>query len=412
MSPIALASLLAVLPLQQVAPEDEPNPDSTFGNLGRIVIEPEGSAQSADASAVVPAGDGGYWVPFASGPTMADPSMPPDLLLRRLDAAGNAISGSVATVIDGYPISSFVDGAGRLVVAVSVPGPAFDVVARFLPTGLPDGSFGVGGVWVSPGDGRIFDVAPAPGDAIWVSRTTSPMFANVELLRVTAGGQLDQTFAPITDQQLGEVPLNHAPLDVDAQGKLVWAPIGFGDSPGLLVRLTSAGVLENVRSFVSRCGSVANQNLTDVAILPGGTAIVRWRVGSDIVGTVAVPQGEPPGPVACETNPAQALGIGIVARDASSYFVAGSNCTQSGCGPSFRRFLVASGGTTTPDPAFDELPTIQIFDNGASDHAIDLAVDAGKPVVLGSFVRTDGGRSVAVIRYGGTNTIFRNGFEE
>ena len=410
MALIALASMVAILASQQVAPEDEPNPDPTFGSRGRIVIE---SGADLDAFAVLPAGDGGYWVPFASRARFADATVPPDLFLLRLDAAGNSIGGTPrATTLDGFPIGSFVDATGRVVIALSVPGPGFDVVARFLPTGMPDTTFGQGGVWVSPGDGRIYDVAPAPGAAIWVSKTVSPMFANVELVRVTALGQLDAGFAPVTGDQLGSVPLNFAPLDVDAQGKVIWAPIGIGDSPALLVRLTSAGVVESVQPFVSRCGSGSNPNLADVAVLTGGTAVVRWRVGSDIVGTVAVPQGAAPGPIDCEADPAQALGIGVAARDTSRFFVAASTCAQRGCGPSFRRYVVGSGATTAPDPAFDEQLTLQVFNNGTSDYAVDVAVDAGKPIVVASYARTDGGRAAAVIRYGGADAIFGHGFEE
>ena len=395
-----------------IAASDEPLEndavvDRVFGTNGRATFAAGGLVNYGHR--VVPVA-GGYWV---VGATAEDSLAIPRVALSRLASNGTPVmgfgtGGHRTTDVAGQPFGdAFVDSAGRLVVAVRAADR--DVVVRFLANGDTDPTFAC----CALGNARAFDIAAAPGDGVYVSRQSQPPFVNSELIRLASTGALDPGFAPLGEMALApRVPLL-GNLHRDEQGRIWWAPFD-GNAPGgtaqAVVRLTAAGALDagyrdgGVAVLHRPCGSpfAGTRHFT---VLPGGIAVVAINAPPTSSAMAALPDGSA-GPLRCDdSNGSIATVADLAPRDASRFFAA--SCDANGCLPALRRYRVEASGAVVDDPAFDAEATTQVLDGTLAG----IVVDGGKPLTVGSD-RSQAQEHVLVVRYGGSNALFKHGYED
>ena len=398
-------------------------PDPTFSADGAQIVAGPPGTDGALAVAVAP---NFYWMAGVSnngsGPFMAQAQ-----LLR--DTGVPVVFGTDGHLVTnlrgrGYP-SSYVDSQGRLVVVLPDTPSA---VARFLPSGALDTSFSGDGLWFPPSGERVRDVAPGQNGTVWVSQQHAD-FVNAELLQLLANGT-PSSFQPLggVDEgvtRLGFTATGYGRLHVAADFSVWWSV--QGPNNGLrhyFVRLTPSGVKDTtysgdgVAELPAGCGIAdLGTGYASFAVLPGNTAVARVNNpgGAGVYAVAALPDGTP-GPIRCdaETGPL-ATTYEIAARDSARFFGAGEICTPQTCSAALRRFLVQPNGAIVDDPAFDVNATLASFPTldgtTPSSFALDLLVDQGKPVLVGSVRRTGTDSGMLVLRYGGNNFVFDNGFE-
>jgi uncharacterized delta-60 repeat protein len=181
-------------------------PDASFGTGG--VVHPGFGGGTNYPSAIAVQADGRIVV---SGTTISN-SYAYDYLVARFDASGaidptfGAGAGRVVTSLgieNDWATSLVVQGDGRLLVGGRT-GTAFGTgfgMARYLPDGTLDSSFGVGGrvgVVLYAGETEsLFALALQPDQRIVAVGTTTGQYSNVgaiEVARFTSAGALDPTF--------------------------------------------------------------------------------------------------------------------------------------------------------------------------------------------------------------------------
>lgn len=402
---------IAVGPVSaQIPPENDFVADPAFGSAGRASFGVSGLPSFGHR--VIAAGTG-YWI---VGVATTDPE--PSITLSRLGTngvpvAGFGSNGHRLTGIAGQPIgSSFVDSAGRLIVAVRTGLPPRDILVRFLPNGDPDPAFTCCTI-----QELVFDIAPADNNGIYVSKQRQPPFVNSELIRLTSSGSMDPAYEAFGEAQLTPRVPAAGNLHRDPQGRLWWAPLdaaAIGGTAQTVIRLTGAGALDttyadNGVAVLHRPCGTSFAGTSNFTVLPGGSAVVIINAGTQSTSTAMVAlAGGSSGPRRCDNgNGSLATVNGIATRDAQSFFAASSHCTASGCGPSLRRYRVASDGAVMDDPTFDLDAATQLLSGAFSA----VSVDQGKPLTVGTET-TDIPERILVVRYGGPNVVFKNGFEE
>ena len=423
---VALAGLACACP----ALADEQVLDDTFGEEGRAQLD--ASAGVDYAWVLVPDADG-VWVLGGTNNEQGEFASY-RVVLGRLqedgtpDAAFNG-SGLLVTGIEGTAYGgAFVDAQGRLVVQVRAPGDGPDGVARFLASGALDTSFAGDGMWESPGTGSdnlvVWDIAPAAGGGIWVSRQAVAGFVNLELVRLTADGTLDGGFPAFGQGDLPVVPAYSGGLEIDAQGRVLWAMTwGAAEFAPAVVRLTAAGALDT--TFAGTGYAVADSAcvssgafFAQLAALPGGTIVLRGDLAGGAGGTAAVvfrADGSA-GDVRCEVAGSDfEASTALLARDRDSVLAASMACSETGCGPALRRFLVTPALDLVEDPAFTVTPALfpqPVSAPSPSGEAYAIALDPQhRPLVGGSVDRQGAGRDMAVARYGVIEPVFADGYE-
>ena len=207
---------------------------------------------------------------------------------------------------DGFNVQSFnggpleprglarldVDSKGRIVAAglASGPGSGLDAFgfARYLPGGLPDRSFGNGGVRIvqpaDAGDASAVDAGPgdkvvAVGRAVEIITLTN----TITVVRLTARGQPDTTFGPGGNgiefvDFAGSGNAEADAVKVLANRSIVIA--GSSASGGFIGKLDSSG--DPVAGFgsdgftVENLGQGSNPSgfISDIAAIPGGGFVV------------------------------------------------------------------------------------------------------------------------------------------
>lgn len=284
------ALALAVCGLWPTAAQAAPGDlDPTFGDAG-IVQTHIGAADSFDRSdAMVLDGSGRAVVVGTTSTPIGDA----ELVIARylsdgsLDASFG--SGGIVESDAGFPHAVTIDADGNIVVAGQLDGEAFNtdaMVARFLPTGAPDTSFGGGDGVVTTDFTGEFDSAEAvaiDGSGRIVIAGGAP---HVLVARYLANGDLDTPFGggdgyfaeTMNDPTTGFLLPGIEDMTLDASGRIVGVGGGFA-----AMRFLASGVLDT--SFGGGDGIVGHRVAEDdwaavVAIDPEGNILVGGRTGA------------------------------------------------------------------------------------------------------------------------------------
>jgi uncharacterized delta-60 repeat protein len=177
--------------------------DPTFDGDGKVTTDFGGGADGADDVALQ--ADGKI---VAAGSGFAQPVRPLDFALARYNRDGtlDATFGDGGKVLTTFAPNS-IDGAnalliqpdGKIVAAGSTrSGPRRQfAVARYLPNGSLDPSFGGDGLVVTPissGDDIVFDLALQPGGKLIAAGWSSPGGFDIAMARYDPNGGLDGSF--------------------------------------------------------------------------------------------------------------------------------------------------------------------------------------------------------------------------
>ena len=276
-----------------------------------------------------------------------------------LDASfGN---GGIVKSNAGSPHAVAIDGDGKIVVVGQLDGEAFNtdaMIARFLSTGAPDTTFGDGGVVTTDFTGS-FDSA----EAVAVDSSGRIVIAggapHVLLARYLANGDLDTSFGggdgyfteTINDPTNGFLFMGLEDVALDASGRIVAVGGGF-----VAMRFLASGVFDT--GFGGGDGMVGHRveeddEATAVAIDPTGNILVGGRTG------VFFPEG-----------PAN-----------------------------FDFAVVRYSEAGVLDPAFGDGESMAVADGGEFDTTSDMALDGNGRIVLGGAVFDGSVDDFAAVRF-------------
>lgn len=259
--------------------------DPGFGKDGIVHLRadlniPSGELESRQTNGIVPTADGGIAL-TAGG------------LLVKLEANGALApsfgkGGEVNLDHFSEALTQLPDGKLVVVAAASeysFQKPAQMVVARFLPDGTPDPSFGIGGKLEPPrlAEAEVVDLAPAPGGAVLMAGQIDPRGRCAESChsilfvgRVGPDGQLDPAYG---SQGLVELPAPEIPeagvltrlsaLAVSANGAAVIAGDKYSTA-AFAFAINPAGALD--QGF-DKDGALVERFLKPPSLEPTGIAL-------------------------------------------------------------------------------------------------------------------------------------------
>lgn len=273
-------------------------PDTTFGTNGRVTIGVDIGGTLSDVAEAVADYPGGRVV--VAGASVINGAGDSDIAVARLLPNGHpdtSFGGGGIVVYDGggaydEVVDVLVQPDGRILVLATTatfPGPQGLALTRLLAGGAPDPGFGIGGTWTfsSP----PFDVVPA---ALGL-RANGDIMIGGRLANAALGIRLNPAGAP---QDVGsiEVPNLSAINDavVTADGGLILAGSREFSAPDydfLVVRLTSTldgdpgfGTNAGYSSVPFDLGASNGDIASAVGLLPDGSIVA--------VGTAATAQGD------------------------------------------------------------------------------------------------------------------------
>jgi uncharacterized delta-60 repeat protein len=359
----AAALAIAVCGLWPTAAQAAPGDlDPSFGESG-VVRTHIGAADSFDRSdAMVLDGSGRAVVVGTTSTPIGDA----ELVIARylsdgsLDASFG--SGGIVKSSAGAPQAVTLDAEGNIVVAGQFDGEAFNtdaMVARFLPTGAPDTSFGGGDGVVTTDFTGEFDSA----EAVAIDGSNRIVIAggapHVLVARYLANGDLDTSFGGgdgyfaemITDPTNGFLFFRGLEdVALDGAGRIVGVAGGF-----VAMRFLASGSLDT--SFGGGDGIVGHRvengdRATAVAINPAGNVLVGGRTGS-------------------------------VFGESSTFDFAVVRYSEAG----------------VLDTSFGDSESMAVADAGESDTTGDMALDASGRIVLGGWVFAGGANEFAAVRF-------------
>jgi uncharacterized delta-60 repeat protein len=352
--------------------DDDPAPpppsglDETFGTAGKTTM----SAFGGDRSAMAIQPDGKI---VMAGGTFAS------FVLARFNANGSVDTsfgnaGKVSTTMlptqQQEALGVAVQPDGKIVVVgyTAVPaGPSTFALARYLPSGELDTSFGNGGKITSGVAGRAFAVA--------IQR--SP-----ETKIVVVGDELDG----------GDIAVARYNEDVtldstfSGDGQLVTNVAGRGDIATNVVLQTDGAIL------VSGGNSEAQSNSAIARYLPDGSLDATFGVG----GLVALP--------------GKRVGEGLAVQHDGKILLVGNADGASPATPSFSVMRLNADGTT--DNSFGTAGTVNTSITTRGDEAFSVALQPDRKIVVAGRGSRQTNSNFAVARYntnGTLDTTFGNG---
>ena len=377
--------------------------DPTFGEGGRVVTD-LGGDDSAAGMAIQPdgrivvvgqrvaGGGGGFVVSRYLTDGSLDPSFGED--------------GSVTTDIGQIDGANAVvlQGDGRIVVAGFAQSPGADdvdvAVARYLGGGELDASFGIGGVVTTDisGDDAALDVALQPDGAIVVAGRAIRRGFDFALARYLPDGTLDRSFGVggkvRTEFSGNEVALAVAIQD-DGRIQAVGNVFNQRQSNFALARYLASGDLDP--SFgddgrVTTAFGPGSNAATDVVLQDDGAIVVAGSVvpprrASNWALARYLPDGEldqtfgAHGRVRTSFGPLDDFALALVLQP-DGRFVAAGTATGVDGGPDVAVARYLSTGAL--DDSFGEDGQVTTDFDGGEDYALDVALQAdGKAVAAG-----------------------------
>lgn len=438
-----LCALCTVLPAHAAFPyvpyANDGILDRSFGSLGRTSVAVDLGGRNRDRGLdILPDGSGGYLV-LAQVETAASTGAVQAEVLAfvRLNANGErdttfGAEGVKVTALAATPLDAFLDTSGRIVVALHPFDNTVDSVARFTPAGDIDVTFAGDGSWepTNPGE-RIFAVGPATDGGVWVSKRENAATVNVELRHLDGNGVATATTSSTIIP--GMTLTGAAPMQIDAWGRIWWAPTAIvdGQLEQTVIRLNAQGEPDPFYSvdgavhvpFPSNCPlTTPHLAAGQLVLLPEGGAVIRGLYPMDDGATLtAIGADHVPGPMRCDTGD---LDSAIAARDDHTFLAATTAC-DGACGFGLRRYRIAADNSIDLDPTPSLHATMALFESSSTiipmAFTTALILDDGKPVVVGyrqwsALAAPEsegrGDFDVAVVRYGGRAAIFADGAED
>jgi uncharacterized delta-60 repeat protein len=266
-------------------------PDPSFGNGGVVHLQadlkvPSESLESRDTDGIEPTADGGVVV--AAGDLLVELG-PGGALAPGFGNGGQVQLGAISEALTQLP-------DGKLVVVAaaskySFQKPAQMIVARYLPDGTPDTSFGAAGKLEPPrlSEASVVALAPAPREAVLMAGQIGPgkscsdsCYPTIFAGRVGSDGQLDPTYG---NQGLAELPRPQIPeyatrisgLAVSAKGMAIMAGAEYSTA-AFAFALTPAGTLDQgfgeAGALVERYFKPPNLETSGIALGPKGQITV------------------------------------------------------------------------------------------------------------------------------------------
>jgi uncharacterized delta-60 repeat protein len=247
-------------------------PDPSFGKGGVVHLRtdlnvPPESFESRSTDGIGPTADGGVVV--AAGDLLV--KLGPDGAL----APGFGKGGQVQLGAFSEALTQLPDGKLVIVAAASeysFQKPAQMVIARFLPDGTPDPSFGTAGKLEPPqlSEAGVIALAPAPGEAVLIGGQIGPgegcsdsCYPTIFIGRVGSNGQLDPAYG---SQGLVELPRPQIP--------------GYGHSTGISALAVSANgmaiVVGGEYSTAAFAFAVTPAGTLDQGFGEGGALVERY----------------------------------------------------------------------------------------------------------------------------------------
>ena len=266
-------------------------PDSSFGQ-GRVVTTDLRSRGGEEAQKIVVMDDGRLIIVAVAGAQIGVARYLPD-------GAPDATFGTQGHVtLDlGYALGLGVMADGRIVLAGSNDfGSAQNVrVIRLLADGALDPSFGTGGVVTTDlgGSDTAFDLALQPDGRVVVARAYGPLPSSFFALRYTADGQLDPTFGL---GGIAQTPMHGFSqperVRIDSSGRIVLAGMDIIDGSdqrgyAVVARYLADGILDPTfgQSGVSSTYIGQVAGVHAIDIQPDGRIVVG---GAGFVGFIVV----------------------------------------------------------------------------------------------------------------------------
>lgn len=425
------------------------HPVTSFGDEG--VLRLDFSSRKLALSQALRAPDGRLLLVMTGQATDINSLAP--LFLVRLNADGSldgsfgsggfAPTGVTAGCVNLCTTAAF-DPAGRIVVTgttghVSPTPPPGDfsglrwVIARFTPSGAPDGTFGSGGVVTMPqAGGNGYNVAVLADNRIVAEGQVGPKpgDTSMQLTRLQGDGSLDPAFGGGITGEVVVTPIAAGfPMLVGPDGAVAIAGLQSTGSPGghqLIVRYSAAGTPQPGfgNKGVVDLGTVAGVN----QLLPGvngdliavlqqgvsGLAVQRLNAAGGVTMPLALPTpfggGESSFLVSKSPRPLPSLsqnsftGRRLTQRPDGSYIVGGGvsvrQPTGEGVGYSIFRFAAASltpvftadnsfgGPAVTPRVSATFL--LQRRTTAYSRHGIRIRLKSSAPGLARVYIRAAG----------------------
>ena len=365
--------------------------DASFGGGGKITFA------GTDAVAVLPVAGGKFFVAGTAQDKLRVERFTPVGQPDATFGAGAAGTGVVAEdrfapLLGGTARAVFVLSDRKLLAVSPVEAtPDLLLLARYLPDGRPDNSFGDFGRVTATAPGTVWDVALAPGDKLVAGAGSS-------VLRLNSDGTPDTTFGAdgVVANALGASgPASR--VAVDAQGRVVVAGVGTAAASShlLVTRLAPGGSADTSFAGTGHYESADNffgvYSLSlqgDGKVLVGGNGIVRFNAdgtpdttfgGGDGLADLPNPPDLPPDP---RFHPALAQGLFVMP---DGRILAAATATTGGSAGGFDVARLLPDGS--PDPTFgggDGLAAVPM-PNGPDGAATQVALDPQGRILVGGF---------------------------
>lgn len=395
--------------------------DETFGVNGYVAADFDGRVENIYAAALQPddkivvAGSSGLRGPssvrtdFALARFMPDGSLDPSF-----GANGVVITDFGTTWDQAHAVAIGPDGK---IVAAGYGAGKYSLVARYNADGSSDASFGIDG-YATSDFGSAWDVVVQPDGAVVVAGAGGGGFA---LIRFTASGALDPAFGSGGRVSTGFGYSFTAAQTVTLQpdGKIVAA--GYAYNTGMAAaRYTANGALDS--SFSGDGKTVVGDGHAyayDVAVDPGGKVLLGGVRYGNHQGQFGVARLNPDGTLDPTFNGGfvtaqpgdHSLANGLALQADGNVLLTGSASSYVS-GEDFA--IVRLNGTGHLDISFhDDGMATHDFIGPNADYAFDVVEQRDGKVVVGGYTfGTRGGFNIALARYNADGTLhpsFGNG---
>lgn len=315
--------------------------DSSFNGTGKVVTSLDTAYD--DAEAVALQSDGKIVVAgYISGGAGGDYALARYLADGSLDTSFNGTGKVVASIRSSLDVATAVviQPDGRIIVGGQSLGASDDfALARFMPSGVLDSTFGTAGIAITDFGGNADTPSgmalQSDGKIVVVGHIYNVIGYDAAIARYNANGSLDASFSG--DGKLTRSGGYATCLALQGDGKIVvgeyfenYGPGGFYDFG--VARYTSSGVLDATfgTAGLARIDTGGNDNLLAIALQPDNKIVIAGGTGlsgsRDL--TMARMLGDPAPEIAVEqpagfplAAEASSVGMAIVSNTSKTFTI-------------------------------------------------------------------------------------------